>query len=69
VKQKPTGFVAICQCGAVVGALDYDRTDRREAGQTIGKWLHDGYTIEPRFTGSWSVKVEPCRCNIERAGL
>lgn len=62
MKKKPTGFIAICQCGEVVGAMDYDRTDRKEAGQILGNWIADGCTIEPKFGGSWEVKVSTCRC-------
>jgi hypothetical protein len=58
----PTGFVAICRCGVTVGALDYDRTDRREAGKIMGKWLADGCTVAPRFGGSWSEKISICKC-------
>lgn len=65
--KKPTGFVALCQCGVIVGAMDYDRTDRKEAGQLLGKWLHDGCTVEPRFSGTWSATVEACRCEPSSA--
>lgn len=61
-KKTPTGFVATCQCGVIVGAMDYARTDRKDAGQILGKWLHDGCTVEPRFAGTWSATVEACRC-------
>lgn len=61
-KRTPTGFVARCQCGVIVGAMDYTRTDRAEAGKLLGKWISDGCTIEPRFTGTWQVTVEACRC-------
>lgn len=50
-KKKPVGFVAICQCGNKIGAMDYTRTDRKEAGKLLGKWLADGCTVEPRFSG------------------
>lgn len=66
-KKKPTGFVATCQCGAIVGAMDYERTDRREAGQTLAKWLHDGCTVDPRFSGTWSATLESCRCEPSNA--
>lgn len=62
-KRKPSGFVAICQCGVTVGAMDYERTDRSEAGQMIGKWLHEGCTVQPMFGGSWSVNVGRCECD------
>ena len=62
MKKKPTGFVAICQCGKCVGAMDFERTDRKEAGQILSGWLADGCTVEPRFTGSWAAKVDACAC-------
>jgi hypothetical protein len=62
-KQKPTGFIATCQCGMVVGAMDYSRTERRDAGKLLGQWLADGCTVEPRFQGTWSADVMPCRCD------
>ena len=68
MKKTPTGWVAICQCGAIVGAMDRDRTERSEAGKLIGEWLHNGCTVEPRFTGAWSVKVEACWCANEGEG-
>jgi hypothetical protein len=70
-KRKPTGFVATCQCGAIVGAMDYMRADRKDAGQMLGKWLHEGCAVEPRFAGTWSVDVEACRCghNAELTGV
>jgi len=61
-KRKPTGFVATCQCGVVVGAMDYARTDRKESGRILGDWLANGCTVAPRFDFTWSVTVEPCRC-------
>lgn len=66
-KKAPTGFVATCQCGVIVGAMDYTRTDRKDAGQMLGKWLHDGCTVEPRFAGTWSATVEACRCKPSNA--
>ena len=62
-KRKPRGFVATCQCGKVVGAMDYERTGRAEAGKMLGAWLADGCTVTPKFTGSWGVTVEPCDCD------
>lgn len=61
-KKRPTGFVATCQCGVVVGAMDSKRTDQREAGKLLGKWLADGCTVEPRFTGTWEAAIAPCCC-------
>jgi len=62
MKKKPTGFVAICQCGAIVGALDYIRTDRKDAGKILGEWIADGCTVEPRFTGQWCERITSCKC-------
>ena len=63
VKRKPRGFAAICQCGEVVGALDYERTDRKKAGHIIGKWLHDGCTVQPQFGKLWTIEVSFCKCS------
>lgn len=62
MKRKPRGFVATCQCGVVVGAMDADRTPRADAGKLLGKWLADGCTVAPRFDGTWIVHVQPCKC-------
>jgi len=62
MKKKPTGFIAHCQCGEVIGALDYDRTDRKEAGRIMGEWLADGCAIYPKFDSNWSIVVSRCRC-------
>lgn len=62
-KRKPNGFVALCQCGVYVGALDARRTDRKDMGKLLGEWLMDGCTVEPRFVDTWSVQIESCRCD------
>lgn len=61
-EMKPTGFVAMCRCGSVVGAMDYERTDRKEAGRILGQWLRNGCTVVPRFSGSWSENIRACHC-------
>ena len=66
-KEEPTGFVAKCRCGAIVGAMDYTRTDRKDAGKMLGKWLHDGCTVYPQFAGAWEIAVEACRCKPSNA--
>lgn len=63
MKKRPSGFIAICQCKQIIGALDFIRTDRKEAGKILGGWLADGCTIEPRFKSNWQVTVKQCRCN------
>lgn len=63
MKKKPVGFIATCQCGEVVGAMDFERTDRKDAGKILGKWLYDGCKVEPRFSPHWTVRVMPCQCD------
>lgn len=62
-RRKPTGFLATCQCGVVIGAMDYQRTERRDAGKLLGEWLAHGCTVSPQFSGTWSVNVAACRCS------
>ena len=61
-KPSPNGFIAICECGAVVGALDFNRTDRKDAGNIISEWLMTGHTVKPMYGAYWSVPLEGCRC-------
>lgn len=62
-KKPPTGFVAICQCGATVGAMDSLANNIPEvAGRILGKWLSSGCTVQPRFESTWKANIEPCRC-------
>jgi hypothetical protein len=61
-RKNPVGFVARCQCGVITGAMDYERTDRKEAGQLLGRWLAEGCTVEPRF-GNFSETVYSCHCD------
>lgn len=63
MKRKPTAFVATCQCGLVVGAMDAVRTSRADAGKMLGKWLSSGCTVTPRFEGTLSIGVQPCQCD------
>lgn len=65
MNRRPTGFVATCRCGWVVGAMDLERTGRTDAGKILGQWLFNGCTVAPRFEGTWSVTVESCRCTQE----
>lgn len=68
VHRKPTGFVATCQCGNRIGALDYKRTSRSESGKILGRWLASGCVIEPRFENSWQETVSTCECDKESKG-
>lgn len=60
--KKPNGFIARCQCGNIIGAMDYKRTDRKEAGKILGEWLAKGCTVEPVFETSWSTTIKQCDC-------
>jgi hypothetical protein len=59
---KPTGFVATCQCGKNVAALDLDRTMLKDASRLLGEWLMRGCTVTPRFTHTWTALIESCEC-------
>lgn len=65
-KKKPTGFVAVCQCGNTVGAIDYKATLPEQAGKLLAQWLVDGCTITPMFKNTWSVQVESCECEYPK---
>ncbi len=65
--KKPSGFIAKCQCGSITGALDADRTDRKDAGKILGEWLQRGCTIEPRFGGTWTETITQCKCPSDSA--
>lgn len=62
VKKKPSGFIATCQCGVVVGALDYKRTDKKESCLILGKWLNEGCTVSPKFEQKFEVVIYSCKC-------
>lgn len=64
-RPSPTGFIATCRCGVVVGALDYLRTDRGESSRILGQWLHRGCTVEPRFVSEWNARIESCLCHVD----
>jgi len=64
-RKKPTGFVAVCQCNVAVGALDFKRTETKDAGKILGKWLEHGCTIHPQFGGGWAAYIENCKCDNE----
>jgi len=62
MKKKPSGFIAHCQCGEVIGTLDYERSERSDAEKILSKWLSDGCAIYPKFDSNWSIVVSRCRC-------
>jgi hypothetical protein len=62
-KRKPSGFYATCQCGHTIGALDAIRTDNKDMGKIMGKWLADGCTVRPIFDSTFSIRVHPCECD------
>jgi hypothetical protein len=61
--RKPTGFVAVCQCGVAIGALDLERSERGDVSRLLGKWLMDGCVVHPQFTNTWAARLEPCKCD------
>ncbi len=65
-KKKPNGFIAKCQCGQTVGAMDYARTPRKDAGRLLGEWLHSGCTVIPKFGDAWCETVGRCICEDKR---
>ena len=66
--KKPSGFVALCRCGVYVGAIDANRTEQKEMSKTLGEWLFKyGLTVEPIFSGTWSVEIKRCKCEKEKA--
>ncbi|MBP1626924.1 MAG: hypothetical protein H6Q00_1399 [Holophagaceae bacterium] len=60
-REAPSGFVATCRCGEVVGAMDIDRTPQPDKGRILGEWLYHGCTVSPRW-GSWSITLGACKC-------
>lgn len=66
MKRKPTGFIAVCQCDVVTGAMDFTRTQKNDAGKILGQWLSDGCTVTPRFVGTWEESIKPCQCDAKQ---
>jgi len=64
VRRPPTGYVAKCRCGRLVGAVDAVRTPREEAGKILGVWLYEGKTIIPKFGDSWEADLSSCNCDV-----
>lgn len=62
MRKRPTGWVARCQCGELIGALDRDRSEQPEISRCISGWLAAGCAIEPRFGSNWSVDLVKCGC-------
>ncbi len=62
-KRKPTGYIATCQCGEIVGAIDLNRTTRKEASNILGQWLANGCLLTPRFNPPWSISLGACKCS------
>jgi hypothetical protein len=62
MKKKPTGFIAICQCGNTIGAIDFERSSMTDTGKILGKWIIDGCTIQPLFESNWTEVIRQCDC-------
>jgi hypothetical protein len=61
IRNIPTGYVAKCQCGKYVGAIDAERTPISEISQMVSRWFSEGLAVEPRF-GKWDQFLESCKC-------
>lgn len=61
-KKKPIGFIAICQCENIVGAMDLTRTDKKEAEELLNDWLKNGCMIKPKFEHNWNATISSCEC-------
>lgn len=62
-KLTPKGFVCICQCGVCTESLDLSKMELKDAGKIMSRWLIEGCTIFPFFTGNWPKKPGKCRCD------
>jgi len=52
------GFVAVCKCGAVTGAVELN-----SAAFFVEMWLRTGRTVYPRYADNWPATVNPCMCS------
>ncbi len=66
IKLKPSGYIAICQCGITVGVIDLNLSNRVDSGKVLGKWIADGCELKPRF-GDWQARVSKCVCEIKES--
>lgn len=64
-KRKPTGYIATCQCGVLVGAIDLINSERKDAGKVLGNWVANGCLLTPKFDSMWSAYVKPCQCETK----
>ena len=64
----PEAWIAICQCGQTIGAVDRLRSPVYEVSATLSRWLHRGCTIEPRW-GSFRASIKPCTCERAAEGV
>ena len=61
-EQKPTGFLAQCECGACLGAVDFTLTEPETSLRILSSWLEKGARIIPQFGDGWPVYINPCLC-------
>lgn len=66
-KGTPTGFIAICRCGNIVGVLNYRNTPQEQIGAIMGEWFHKGYNVQARF-GRFNHKIQKCECYLQKGG-
>lgn len=63
-KIRPAGYVAHCQCGEVVGVVDFSKTDSAAAALLFKQWLDDGCALYPVFSARFSIVVGKCGCDV-----
>ena len=64
----PEAWIAICQCGQTIGAVDRLRSATPEVSDALTSWLHRGCVIEPRW-GSFRAIISPCTCERAAEGV
>ncbi len=64
IRRAPTGYVATCQCGGVIGAIDIIRASKELVGKTMGSWVARGCTLTPRFESTWEHQLTGCTCVV-----
>ena len=64
IQKTPNGFIAICKCGKIIGAMDFEKTDLSEAGEILALWIFAGCKVKPYIDpiGNEKINVEICTC-------
>lgn len=64
--KRPTGYIATCQCGSIVGALDLQRCDEETVAHMLGKWVAQGRALSPMFEPHWTAAITGCTCRSDQ---